>query len=345
MPTKSVFSALRYASLPSLIAFGLAAIQAHAQQQPQQPQQQCEGLLKPDVTLIQKDVLLRLSYLSLVTKERYEDIKRTNDSAGSLAVDGATLGTTNDYSEFQTRLDRERQEYHFNYTFRDLSTYYSSRLSETAAQDYVTCVAQGTAGIRARVTRVTKEYVDLLISWTPPPQAPTTAVIETSLIGAEKGQDRLIPHRLRYSEAKAVTLKREPHQDLHLNLNANGLPWQVFVPAWRDPIPHPTATLADTIVAGGACIAQLHHKTNHCFGTLARSSDYTLRYDASTNGFTVRGHICNTSHDQIDTRFNANPLKNTITLWGAVFQFTDRGALTPYPAVAGWTGTLKCTAP
>lgn len=82
------------------------------------------------------NVRVALAFLSLVTKEQYEQIK----DKLSVGVYGKAFEGTLDYSDFRTRLSKELALSTYTYDEASSSDYVSQHLSPAAANAYAQCL-------------------------------------------------------------------------------------------------------------------------------------------------------------------------------------------------------------
>jgi len=193
----------------------------------------CENLLIPDVSFVHKDVATSLSYLATINKTNFESHKTKADADGSIPIADLILKASANYDEFDSKRNEVFQQYKFEYSFSDLSSFYESRLSKDAFNAYLACINR--YGFVARVEKADAENVTVLIRWNPPPHAPDkVAIIDVNILGGTLLNK--MPKNMTHAEEYLLNFSRNPSVRFLFTANVGGTASQVFVPAYREYI-------------------------------------------------------------------------------------------------------------
>jgi hypothetical protein len=100
----------------------------------------CLSLLVPDITSLSADQNVRLSFMQLITKEQYEQMKSQKSFGFDLPIaDGLTIGGTSDWDDFKTRKSTYLSDQKFGFDESDSLRYLSIHVPESARTDYLKC--------------------------------------------------------------------------------------------------------------------------------------------------------------------------------------------------------------
>lgn len=187
----------------------------------------CENLLVPDKTFIQMDVSTDLAYLSQISASNFQQHKANAQFDGAFPVGDSIIKGSGSYEEFNQKRQQLYQEYQFNYSQKDLSTYYIQRLPAERGEQYLACV--NPFGFRARISYVDKDKIGIIVEWRPGPNQPTRVKFEPVTLDGGSWVSTM-PTHLNYSAKQTLTFNRLSASDFRFTANIGGDTATLFVP-------------------------------------------------------------------------------------------------------------------
>lgn len=193
----------------------------------------CENLLVPDRTFIHMDVTTELAYLSQISASNFQQHKTNAQMTGTFPIGDTLFTNSASYNEFDEKRQQLYQEYQFNYSHQDLSTYYIQQLPEKRGEQYLACVYP--YGFRARISYVDKDKIGIVVEWRPGAKQPTKVTFqEVTLNGGSWASKK--PTHLEYSVKTTLTFNRSPGNDFRFTANIGGDTATLFVPKHQERI-------------------------------------------------------------------------------------------------------------
>lgn len=193
---------------------------------------------------------LRLSLLSIIDRETFEDLRKEGSGGANLSFDALSIGTSSDWAAFNRERTRELQLYDFRYDAQHAYHYAASFLPAANANAFVDCLRETRKGFRALLHEVTTSSVGLVLRWDPP------AGVEGDCLAVAGDNADIHPQDsnewlVRADGELHVALPRNPAKEFRLTLNCHqkrfldtrpiGYGDSVLVPLppkVKDPVPY-----------------------------------------------------------------------------------------------------------
>ncbi|HXQ37903.1 MAG TPA: LamG domain-containing protein, partial [Anaerolineales bacterium] len=129
----------------------------------------CNAFLLPSREVIRTNTVARLSYLRLINRENFEQIKRDAEGGGNVIVKGVPLGGYADYDSFEEARSKEYNEAQFhiseNTASESLKTFIQPEAIQAALKCKTECPAFSRPGISCRVANSDEENVTVVFTW------------------------------------------------------------------------------------------------------------------------------------------------------------------------------------
>ncbi len=205
----------------------------------------CSVLLTPNNVSWESNEQLKLSYLQLITKENFDEAKRSFDSGGSVIIDGVPLNGYGNYADFSQHRQKEFEKYSFNYSQDSSEKYVASTVSDGARNAYIQCKKieqQGVIGLTAYVERQSDQHISLSLHWAPPPSMGGTSLVFTPVSGINRTSTQF-PHYIAANATIPIEVDRVAGKEFSLTISAKNYqpiyvdiplpPTVIDVPAWN----------------------------------------------------------------------------------------------------------------
>ncbi|MBS0156599.1 MAG: hypothetical protein JSS38_18600 [Nitrospira sp.] len=195
----------------------------------------CEKLLIPDQSFTKKDISIELSYLSRISQSNFEQHKMNGNFSGSMPMAEALLKGSASFEEFSQKREEKLQEYQFNYSYKDLSTYYVQTLPQERAALYLQCV--NPYGLRASISFVDTSQIGVFIEWHPAAGQVNAISLSPNQVTLKGGTVAgKLPKSFPRNVPRIVTFNRTPGEDFRFTANPSLDALTIFVPKHRDPL-------------------------------------------------------------------------------------------------------------
>lgn len=286
--------------------------------------QECDGLLKPDLTAIATSAALRLSFLMQIDEKKYDESKKRVDWAGTIPVGDVLFGQTTSFEDFRKHRASESQKLDFRYNREESTWYYATRIPNERSRDFLECVTSNKSGLKISVQNADDNSVILLLKWLPPPENPVPITLDFAQSQNIKNLAEL-PRTMAVNAERSVTIERKD-SDKPMKFVANtGKRSAIYIyPAPPKMIEAPKKTgLALRLAAGKPCVVRLSVPV----GDLPANEDYILRYRILDNNFQLFAHNVSMGRWVHGERQNAVLMNNQATLWGAIVNFQEDGTI------------------